>query len=496
MWRVTVQGLLAHKLRLALTGIAIVLGVTFIAGTFILTDTLHNTFTSLFNNIYQNVDFEVRGVAQFTGTNGLGVRNPIPESLLPVIRGVPGVGAASGSVGGYAQFVAPDGKAISTGGAPTLGISYDPDSRISALRIVDGRAPTTSDEVVMDEGTADKYGFRVGERVRILLTGAPRTFTITGIARFGTVKNLAGATVAAFDLPTAQAVLGEVGRFDNIDVVDAPGANAASVATGDRPGPPTRRRGGLRADRGQRAGERRRQGALASSPRRCLVFAFISLFVGAFTIFNTFSIIVGQRTRELALLRIVGASRRQVFRSVLGEAAVVGLVSSAVGIGLGVLAAVGIEALLRGFGVSLPAGSPVFETRTVIVVAPGGGRGDRRGGRQPGPPCRAHPAGGRHRRAADRARRAVCGAGSPGAPRWWRSAWPSWRWDSPSRPSSSWGWARWPSSSAWPCWPRRWPARSRASSDVPWPGPSACRASWVGRTRCAALGGRPRRRRR
>jgi putative ABC transport system permease protein len=119
MWRVTVQGLLAHKLRLALTGIAIVLGVTFIAGTFILTDTLHNAFTNLFNNIYQNVDFEVRGVAQFTGTSGLAVRNPIPESLLPAVRGVPGVGAASGSVGGYAQFVAPDGKAISTGGAPT-----------------------------------------------------------------------------------------------------------------------------------------------------------------------------------------------------------------------------------------------------------------------------------------------------------------------------------------------------------------------------------------
>ena len=360
------QGLAAHKLRLALTGIAIVLGVTFIAGTFILTDTLHNTFTSLFNNIYQNVDFEVRGVAQFTGTNGLGVRNPIPESLLPVIRGVPGVGAASGSVGGYAQFVAPDGKAISTGGAPTLGISYDPDPRISALRIVDGRPPTTSNQVVMDEGTADKYGFRVGERVRILLTGAPRTFTITGIARFGTVKNLAGATVAAFDVPTAQAVLGEVGRFDTIDVVDAPGANAASVQRGIARVLPH----GVEVVSGQTVANEQASAvdkALGFFSTALLVFAFISLFVGAFTIFNTFSIIVGQRTRELALLRIVGASRRQVFRSVLGEAAIVGLVSSAVGIGLGVLAALGIEALLRGFGVSLPAGRPVFETRTVVV---------------------------------------------------------------------------------------------------------------------------------
>jgi putative ABC transport system permease protein len=366
MWRVTVQGLLAHKLRLALTAIAIVLGVTFIAGTFILTDTLHNTFTSLFNNIYQNVDFEVRGVAQFTGTNGIGVRNPIPESLLPQIRQVTGVGAAEGSVAGYAQFVSPDGKAIATGGAPTLGISYDPNQQISALRIVQGRAPTTPHDVVMDEGTADKYGFSVGQPVRVLLTGQPRTFTITGIVRFGTIKNLAGATVAAFDLPTAQAVLGDVGKFDAINVVDAPGADHTAVEEGIARVLPK----GVEVVTGQTVANEQVSAidkGLSFFSTALLVFAFIALFVGAFTIFNTFSIIVGQRTRELALLRIVGASRKQVFRSVLAEATIVGLVSSAVGLGLGVLAAEGIEALLRGFGVSLPTGPPVFEARTVVV---------------------------------------------------------------------------------------------------------------------------------
>ena len=120
MGRITLKGLLAHKLRLALTALAIVLGVTFIAGTFVLTDTLHNTFTTLFSNIYQNVDFEVRGVAEFQQPQrGRAVRNPIPESILPTVRRVPGVETAAGTVQGFAQFVDTSGKAISTGGAPT-----------------------------------------------------------------------------------------------------------------------------------------------------------------------------------------------------------------------------------------------------------------------------------------------------------------------------------------------------------------------------------------
>jgi putative ABC transport system permease protein len=367
MWKVTAKGLLAHKLRLALTAIAIVLGVTFVSGTFILTDTLRNTFTTLFTNVYQNIDFQVRGVAQFTSTEGGAVRNPVPESLLSAVRGVPGVEAAAGSVEGYAQFVSPDGRAVSTGGAPTLGLSFDPDPRISQLRIVEGRAPTTARDVVMDVGTAQKYGFRVGERVRVLLDGPPRTFTITGTVRFGSADNLAGATLAAFTIPTAQAVLGDEGQFDAIDVVAAPGADKAAVQRGIAGILPR----GVEVVTGQtvvdeQAGSIDR--ALSFFSTALLIFAFISLFVGAFTILNTFSIIVGQRTRELALLRIVGASRRQVFRSVLGEAAIVGLVASVVGLGLGVLAAIGLEALLRGFGITLPTGPPVFEVRTVFVA--------------------------------------------------------------------------------------------------------------------------------
>src|ERR1700733_10822101 len=183
MWKVVLQGLLAHKLRLALTALAIVLGVTFISGTFVLTDTLHNTFTTLFGRIYQNVDFEVRGTATISSNNGGAgaMRNPIPESIATSVRHVPGVAYAEGTVNGLAQFVAPDGKAISNGGAPTLGLSYDVNRQLSALQLASGTAPTSSHDVVMDAGTAQKYHFAVGDHVRGLLAGPPRTFTISGI---------------------------------------------------------------------------------------------------------------------------------------------------------------------------------------------------------------------------------------------------------------------------------------------------------------------------
>ena len=218
----------------------------------------------------------------------------------------------------------------------------------------------------MDLGTAQKYGFKVGQQVRILLLGPTRTFTVTGLARFGTADNLAGATLAAFDIPTAQRLMGEVGQFDSINVLTTPGANKAQVQRAIAAVLPR----GVEVVSGQTVINEQTSvigQALGFFNTALLVFAFIALFVGGFTILNTFSIIVGQRTKELALLRIVGASRRQVFRSVIGEAAIVGLVSSLIGLGLGVLAALGLEALLKGFGVTLPSGPIAFEPRTVIV---------------------------------------------------------------------------------------------------------------------------------
>ena len=368
MWKVVIQGLLAHKLRLALTALAIVLGVTFVSGTLVLTDTLHNTFTTLFDSVYQHVDFQVRGVAVFTSKapGGGAIRKPVPEAVATSVRRVPGVAYAEGEVAGFAQYVAPDGKAISNGGAPALGVSYDPNTQLSSLRMSAGHGPSGPDQVAMDAATATKYGFRVGDRVRVLLAGPPQTFTISGIVTFGNATNLAGATIAAFDLPTAQRLFDLVGQYNAVDVLTTPGADKAAVQRAIAATLPR----GVEVVTGQTVANESATAinqALGFFSTALLVFAFISLFVGAFTIFNTFSITVGQRTRELALLRIVGASRRQVFRSVLGEALILGTVASVIGLGLGVLAAVGLEALLKGFGIDLPQGGLVFETSTVVV---------------------------------------------------------------------------------------------------------------------------------
>ncbi|HUO41325.1 MAG TPA: ABC transporter permease, partial [Mycobacterium sp.] len=365
MRKVTLRGLLAHKLRLVLTALAIVLGVTFISGTFVLTDTLNSTFATLFTSVYHKIDFQVRGVAQL-GSGISATRNPVPESLLGSVRAVPGVGSAFGQVAGYAQFVAHDGKPISSTSG-TLGVVFDPDRQISSLNLIAGSPPVTGNDVVMDAGTAKSYGFSVGQQVKVLSAGAPpQTYTITGIAQFGTADNLAGATLAAFTLPTAQRVLGDIGKLDAINVVAKPGANKATVqAAIAKVLPPE-----VQVVTGQTVINENTNSvnaALSFFNTALLIFAFIALFVGAFTIYNTFSIIVGQRTRELALLRVVGASRGQILRSVLSEAAIVGLASSAIGVGLGVLAAIGLEALLSVFGVTLPTGPLTFEPRTAIV---------------------------------------------------------------------------------------------------------------------------------
>src|SRR3984957_3871061 len=227
MTRITVRGLLARKLRLALTALAIVLGVTFVTGTLVLTDTLNRTFDTLIGTAYQHVNFQIRGAAAFgndtaAAANGTADRKPIPASIATAVRRLPGVASADPSVAGYAQFVS-GGSAIG-GASSALGFSFDP-NRSSSVRLVQGSAPTAADDVVMDRGTQTKYRFRVGSQVRVLSGGPPRRFTITGIVTFGTADNLAGATLAGFSLPTAQALFNKPGTYDTIDVLAKPGAD-------------------------------------------------------------------------------------------------------------------------------------------------------------------------------------------------------------------------------------------------------------------------------
>jgi putative ABC transport system permease protein len=368
--RVTVRSLLARRLRLVLTASAIVLGVTFVTGTLVLTDTLNRTFDTLIGTAYQHVSFEVRGKAAFNNdtaaaVNGTADRKPVPEAVAAAVRRVPGVAYVDGSVSGYAQFVS-DGNAVGDAGS-ALGFSFDPDRQLSSVRLVDGRAPTAAADVVMDRGTATRDHFKVGDRVRVLLGTSPQTFTVTGIVTFGNADNLAGTTLAGFSLSTAQALFKARGHYDTINVLARPGADDLSLQRAIARVLPA----GVEVVSGQAvAGELSSavSSALSFLSTALLVFALISLFVGAFTIFNTFSITVGQRTRELALLRVVGAGRRQVFASVLGEAALLGVGASVIGLGLGVGAAAGLRALLGAFGVTLPPAPLVFEARTVAVA--------------------------------------------------------------------------------------------------------------------------------
>ncbi len=370
MRRVSLRGLAARKLRLVLTALAIVLGVTFVTGTLVLGDTLNRTFDTLVGTVYQHVSFEIRGQARLKGSGLGGVdstanRAPVPESILPAIRRVHGVQAAFGSVSGYAQFIDRHGDSINDGSA--LGFSFDPNPQLSALRLVEGHAPQGPDQVVMDRGTASKNHFSVGDRVRMLVPSGHQTFTISGIVTFGTANDLAGTSLAAFSLPVAQRLFHAQGQFDAINILASPGANDVGLQRAIEQALPR----GVEVVSGQTVADELHNtinNALSFLTTALLIFGFIALFVGAFTIFNTFSITIGQRTRELALLRLVGAGRRQVFGSVILEAAVTGVLASIIGLGLGVAAALGLKALLGAFGLSLPSAPLVFRARTPIVA--------------------------------------------------------------------------------------------------------------------------------
>ncbi len=372
MFRATFKSLLARKLRLTLTALSIVLGVGFVAGTYVLTDTMNKAFDDLFAQTSAGSDVIVRSTSAFTPEqNGPGggsgnERDPVPDSLLPTVQAVAGVKTAEGGVLGYAQMIDPKtGDAIGGVGPPTLGANWNTTSTGLTLRA--GEKPSGPEQVAVDAGTAKKYDLSVGQQIRILFQGPPRDFTISGVVGFGTADDLAGATLAMFDTPTAQDVLGKKGVFDEIDVAAEPGVTPVALQERIAQVLPK----GIEAVTSDKvANEQAKQlkEALGFFRTALLVFAFIALFVGAFIIFNTFSIIVAQRTRELALLRAIGASRRQVLTSVVVEAFLIGLVASALGLVAGIGIAVGLKGLLSAFGLDLPSTSLQLEPRTVIAA--------------------------------------------------------------------------------------------------------------------------------
>jgi putative ABC transport system permease protein len=371
MWRATIKGLLAHKVRLGLTALAIVLGVAFVAGTFILTDTMGRAFDDLFATVNKGVAVQVSGVPKFesTGAGGetAGAAERVPAELLGTIRGVEGVRAAEGGLTGYAQLVDKKGKAITTGGAPTFGVIWTDDPSLNPLRLRQGRAPTASGQIVVDAHTAQSHDLRVGDQVTVLLEGPPMKATIVGIAGFGEADNLGGATLVAFDPETAQAVLNGQGKFDEIDVAAKPGVSPEELRDRIQNVLPADFQGKTGQEAAQKNSDDIKQ-ALSFFNIALLVFAAIALFVGAFIIFNTFQILVTQRTRELALLRALGASPAQVRRSVIAEALIVGFVASVTGLAAGFLLALGLQGLLKAFGIDLPSTTMQLLPRTIIAA--------------------------------------------------------------------------------------------------------------------------------
>ena len=264
---------------------------------------------------------------------------------------MPGVAAADGSVGGFAQVIDPQtDEVISGGGAPTIGSSWDPDATPFELT---GEPPRADDEVVIDADTVEEAGLEIGDEVRIVTPLGVDPYRLTGVIALPSATTIGGATVASFELETAQRLFDREGSFDQIYIVAEEGASAASVAAQVQEVLPYGFQAITATDAAAEQTEQVREG-LGFLRTALLVFAFVALFVGAFVIFNTFNIVVTQRTRELGLLRALGASRRQVFTSVVIESLVIGLLGSAVGLATGIGLAVLLKQGLELIGLELP----------------------------------------------------------------------------------------------------------------------------------------------
>jgi len=365
MFRATVRGIVAHRVRLALSLVAVMLGVAFVAGTYVLTDTVNRSYDGLFSATVANVDV----VVQLRGQTGPeGTRERFSDRVVGELAAVPGVASAHGVVQGYAQFVDRNGDAVRSGGAPTLGISWAQDGRRGPLRLVGptSRPPKGPDEVAMDVGTARANGFEVGDRVRVLLTGPAREFEIVGLFGFGDRTDLGALTFAAFDEQTAQDAVGAPGQVDAVNVVREPGVSVrtlrARIAQQVGPGYSVL----LAQEAAATAGYLVRN-LLELLTAVLLGFAAIGVVIAALLVFNTFTIVVAQRTRELGLLRVIGASRSQVVGGIVLEALVVGVVASAVGLVVGVAMATGLLALVQRVGFDVPEGGVVVLARTVVL---------------------------------------------------------------------------------------------------------------------------------
>lgn len=363
MTRIALRGLLARRLRSALTALAVLLGVTMISGTFVLTDTIKAAFDELFTAQNRGADAIVSAKkavdSDFTRPPAL------PDEVVERIRALPQVRNAAGQLNDIAAVVGKDGKVVRSGGAPTVAATFMPPP-FTAITVETGRPPRGATEIALDADTAEEQGFAVGDRVKVAAAGPVREYELVGLATFGTQTSLGGATVVVFDLATAQALFDKRAQVDFAFVAAREGVSDDELLRAVRDVLPPEAQVRTAAAEAEALSDDVGE-ALGFLTTGLLAFGFIAVLVGAFLIFNTFSITVAQRSRELALLRMLGASRRQVLASVMLEALVLGVAGAVVGLFLGFGFAQAINALFEAIGLDLPSTDSVIKGRTVVV---------------------------------------------------------------------------------------------------------------------------------
>ena len=376
MIKFALKGLLGRKLRTVLTAVAIVLGVAMVSGTYVLTDSIDQAFDAIFNETRQGSDAVITGRSAFDLSDGSGSDAPtLDESLLATVRAVPEVQQAEGSVTSETTIlIDKQGKAL-VGNAPAIGFSIaEGDSPFNPLKLVEGGWPG-SNQIVIDEATAKKHDFKVGDTISVQAEGAVQQYTISGLIRFGdTLSTIGDATLAGFDLPTAQRLYGKEGRLDEIAVASSPDVSEPELLAALKPVlPPTAQ---VRTGQAQATEEAADTNEFITFLQGFLLaFAGIALFVGSFVIANSLGITIAQRTREFATIRTIGASRKQVLGSIIlealwltkGSSKTLPILASVLGLFLGLGLANVLFSLFDAVGFTLPNTGLVFETRTIVV---------------------------------------------------------------------------------------------------------------------------------
>jgi putative ABC transport system permease protein len=368
MIKATLRGMFGRKLRTILTAVSILLGVAMVAGTFVMTDTIRTAFDTIFKTADKNVSAVIKGKTAVTSNTG--TTPPIPAAVLEAARKVDGVRLAEGGIQDTAKILNDRGKEIGGNGPPQLAFSVSRGSPFNPLVLVAGRWPTGGSEVAIDKKTADDEHWAVGRRVEIATKQPKRAFRIVGIAKFGDVDSLGGATMALFDDHTAQQLFNKKGKWDQISLAADAGVSQAELVKRLRAAHlpasvPLEIKTGTQDTKDNASDV---SSALSFITYALLAFGGIALFVGAFIIFNTFSITVAQRARELGLMRALGATRRQVLTAVLAEAFVIGVGASLIGLAGGILVGKGMLALFKAFGADLPHTGTAIETRTIVLA--------------------------------------------------------------------------------------------------------------------------------